>query len=322
MIRFGDRKEISTIVISTALGYDGRGIFPYTTHRDYGDMIRTANATGTTRISKSMTRHKRSGNFHLRRPWTWKYIQKLGEDGMLNAYGLTNKGVEKHSREIARSIADGIQLIPNFFPGFSDGAGPATKEILEAIVILQEKISWTGEFWAIELSYSCPNAKECNITGIIRDALRCTEQVKKNYPNLIVIVKISVAHPPIFARQLRDAGADVLHISNSVPYNLIFSNKSPLWKVGGGGVSGGPAFEIALNYAEKTVSMFDGPIILGCGIVDDEKLEGYFKLVADKKMPLNPTDGFSYSVCTAALQNSAWVESKIIAHNHYKIYEG
>src|SRR4030065_2601374 len=82
MISFGEGRKISTVVISTACGYDGRGIFPYTTHRDYGDMIRTANVTGTTRISKSMTRYERSGNFHLLRPWTWKYIQSLGDDGM------------------------------------------------------------------------------------------------------------------------------------------------------------------------------------------------------------------------------------------------
>lgn len=312
MITFPNGQRISTIVISTACGYDGRGIFPYTTQRDYGDMIRAANVTGTTRISKSMTRFKRSGNFHFGRPWTWKYIQELGEDGLLNAYGLTNRGVKKHSWEIARAIADGVQLIPNFFPEFGKGIGPATKETLEAVAIFEERIG-ADKFWAIEFNFSCPNTRE-SIKENIEGALHCVRKVKINYPNLILIAKISIVHPISFAVQLRDAGADVIHSANTVPYNILFSDDSPLQSVGGGGVSGGPAFNKVLEYNMELLAFYQGPIIFGCGIVDDEKLFGYQRLASDWEYIDAPSQA-SFSICTAALRKPEWVTKQIRDYN-------
>jgi len=309
MISFGEGRKISTVVISTACGYDGQGIFPYTTHRDYGDMIRAANATGTTRISKSMTRHKRSGNFHLWRPWTWKYIQNLGDDGMLNSYGLTNKGVEKHSRGIIKAIKDDITVIPSFFPEFGKGIGLAAEDTLEAVTLFMEQVWPTEKFWAIELNFSCPNTRE-DILKNTGGALWCVKRVKVSYPSLIIIAKISVVHPPEFARQLREIGTDVLHAVNTIPFDLLFSNKlSPLHKVGGGGVSGGPAFEMAFEYNSKVIEFFRGPVILGCGITDDKKLGRYVDLLERYA----PPEGWAISLCTAALRRPEWVEEVI--HN-------
>lgn len=311
MISFGNGREISTIAISTACGYDGWGIFPYTTHRDYGDMVRMANATGTTRISKSMTRHKRIGNFRRWFPWTWRYIQNLGDDGMLNAYGLTNKGVEAHSQEIAQAIADGVQIIPNFSPEFAKGVGPATKETLEAIAILEERIWWPGGFWAIEINLSCPNIKGYCVADNVKDALWCVGQVRKNYPDLVVIAKISVVHPPEFAKQLHEAGADVIHSANTVPYNMLFNGDSPLQKVGGGGVSGGPAFQKVLEFNKEVLCHYQGPIIFGCGIVDDQKLFEYQQRLASSWEYIDAPDQSSFSICTAALRRPEWVKEVI-----------
>lgn len=312
MITFLNGRSISTAVISTACGHDGRGIFPYTTRRDYGDMIRTANATGTTRISKSMTRYKRSGNFHLWRPWTWKYIQALGDDGMLNAYGLTNRGVEAHSHEMVRAMESGIQLIPSFFPEFAKGVEEATEDVCEVVEIFNARLM--KNLWALELNFSCPNTEEC-VTDNVKGALHCVEQVKKQYSNLIVIVKISVVHPPEFARQLREVGADVLHAVNTIPFDLLFPDKiSPLFKAGGGGVSGGPAFEMAFEYSMKAAGYFGGPVIFGCGITDDEKLRRYIEAMERYGNPREWT-GISLSLCTAALRFPDWVRGKILDFN-------
>src|SRR4030042_3594775 len=236
MPRIFSKYPLSTGVISTACGYDGRGIFPYTTHRDYGDMIRTANVTGTTRISKSMTRYERSGNFHLLRPWTWKYIQSLGDDGMLNAYGLTNKGGEKHSREIIQGVAAGETLIPNFFPEFGQGKEQAKADVFDVIANYRWRMD--DKFWALELNFSCPNTKEC-IADNVENAVWLVKQVKRYFPKLIIIAKISLVHPLEFARQLRGAGANILHAVNTIPYNLLFPDKvSPPHTARGGGVSG------------------------------------------------------------------------------------
>jgi dihydroorotate dehydrogenase (NAD+) catalytic subunit len=310
MINFGEGKKFSTIVISTACGYDGRGIFPYTMMREYGDMIRAANATGTTRFSKSMTRHKRSGNFHLWRPWTWRYIQDLGEDGMLNAYGLTNKGEKKYTQEILNALSDGIQIVPNFFPQFERGKEQAREDVFDMIHYylwgLGEK-----KFWALELNFSCPNTKEC-IADNVENAVWLVDRVKKYYPELIVIAKISVVHPIGFAVQLRDAGADVLHAVNTIPFNLLFPDRpSPLDDVGGGGVSGGPAFEKAFAYNAIISDYFGGPIIWGCGIIDNEKLNRCLKFLENKR----PDRNWSVSICSAALRRPIWLKEVIEKHN-------
>jgi|GEM_PF-346893 dihydroorotate dehydrogenase (NAD+) catalytic subunit len=312
MIDLGVGRKISTIVISTALGHDGRGIFPYTTQRDYGDMVRAANLSDTTRISKSFTRDKRRGNFRPFRPWTWKYIQNLGEDGMLNAYDLTNRGAEVHCRQIAETMSLGIPVIPSFFPEFGKGVGPATKDVLETIAMIgrNEYSRREGGFWAIELNFSYPNTPEC-VADNVEAAVQCVKGVKRHYPDIAIIAKISVVHPLEFANRLREAGADILHSANTVPYDLLFSDKSPLAKVGGGGVSGGPAFEFAFEYNSRVVDFFDGPVILGCGIVDDDKLNAYFEMLQQKR----PDKNWSLSVCTAALRRPEWVERKIHEHN-------
>lgn len=303
MISFGKRRKISTILISTACGYDGRGIFPYTTHRDYGDMVRMANATGTTRISKSMTRYKRIGNFRRWFPWTWRYIQNLGDDGMLNAYGLTNKGVEKHSRAITQAVADGVQIIPSFFPEFDKGREQATKDVFDVVSIFHSRLG--KKFWVLELNFSCPNIKQ-GIIDNVKNATWCVEQVKAYAPELIIIAKISVVHPPEFAKQLHETGADVIHSANTVPYNMLFNGDSPLQKVGGGGVSGGPAFQKVFEYNMELLSHYQGPVILGCGIVDDEKLSLYRQVTSGLGNFDTPSQ-LSFSICTAALRRPEWV---------------
>lgn len=307
MINFPGGRSISTIVISTACGYDGRGIFPYTCNRDYGDMIRAANATSTTRISKSMTRHKRNGNFHLWRPWTWKYIQDFDGDGMLNAYGLTNKGALRYLRFIGDALVDGIQIIPSIYPEFDQGKEVAKMGIFH---ILAQYEFWGSLFWAVELNFSCPNTREC-IADNIKSATWLVEKIKEIYPKLIVIAKISVAHPPKFAKMLSEAGADVIHSANTVPWGMLFGSRSPLEKVGGGGISGGPAFQKALDFNKEVLAYYEGPIILGCGIVDDEKLLEYQRLVPGYGRNAVFPAQVSFGVCTAALRRPEWVTEQV-----------
>jgi dihydroorotate dehydrogenase (NAD+) catalytic subunit len=268
-------------------------------------MIRAANTTGTTRISKSMTRYKRSGNFYLGRPWTWKYIQNLEEDGMLNAYGLTNKGAKKYCQQIFEAVSSGIQLIPSFFPQFERGKRQSMEDASD--VIANYRWGLGNRFWSLELNFSCPNTEE-SIADNVENAVWLVDRVKNYLPELIIIAKISVIHPIGFAVQLKDAGADVLHAVNTIPFGLLFPDKiSPLQNVGGGGVSGGPAFEKAFEYNSRVIEYFSGPVILGCGIVDDEKLGRYIALIECNRGP----GEWALSLCTAALRRPEWVKEVI-----------
>ncbi len=75
------QRQISPVVISTALGHDGRGIFPYTLLSAYRRLLAAVQDTGTTVFTKSATRFKRRGNFIPANPLTWKYIRQAPGHG-------------------------------------------------------------------------------------------------------------------------------------------------------------------------------------------------------------------------------------------------
>jgi dihydroorotate dehydrogenase len=312
-IVFPGKGRISDFVISTVLGIDGRGIFPLLFWNPYAELIQAAHATGTTILGKSSTRYEHSGNFHIWNPLTWKFVQMFGEKGMINAYGLTNPGIEVTSNDIAESANQGIQIIPNIFPFFKDGWEAAAKQVCDSVDIFRKKMG--RKFWAHEVSYSCPNTHECIVENV-QDALRCTERAKNHAPDIIFIVKISVAHPPRFAFELSEAGADAIHSANSIPWDILFKSKSPLNKYGkgDGGVSGGPAFETAYRFNQEVLQHYSGKIIFGCGIVDDEKLHKYRQLASGWENVDAPSQA-SFSVCTAARRDPGWVKKQILSYN-------
>jgi dihydroorotate dehydrogenase len=245
MITIGQRR-ISTIVISTALGPDGRGIFPYTLWPSYRRMLRTVRETSTTIFTKSVTRRMRRGNFVPANPFTWKYIRRLPQGGMLNAYGLTNEGVEKVAPKIGAARREG--------------------------------------FWALELNFSCPNVPE-DIACNVNDGLACVRALRAAYPDLFLIAKISVVHPYEFAQELERAGVGALHAVNTIPYELVFPPDryplSPLAHLGGGGVSGGPALAQAFRYNQGLRPLVRLPLIMGCGVTGQDDVQRYLDLGAD-----------------------------------------
>jgi|UniRef100_A0A7V6A480 dihydroorotate dehydrogenase len=291
MIITGQRR-ISTIVLSTALGPDGRGIFPYTLWPGYRRLLRIVRETSTTVITKSATLLPRRGNFMPANPFTWKYIRRLADGGMLNAYGLTNKGLAVVAPEIGAACREGFQVIPNFWLEFSKGAGEAEREILSAAALYREHL---GEaFWAVELNFSCPNVAEdlaCNW----RDGLSCLRALRAAHPDLFVIAKISIRHPYEFAQELERGGVGAIHAINTIPYELVFPPDrfppSPLAKVGGGGVSGGPAFAQAYQYNQGLRPLVRLPLILGCGVTGADDVRRYLDIGAG-----------AVSICTWALR--------------------
>jgi dihydroorotate dehydrogenase len=304
MITFGPGR-ISTIVISTALGPEGRGIFPYTLLPAYRRLVRAVRQTGATVLAKSATRRPRRGNFAAANPLTWKYIRRLPDCGMLNAYGLTNDGVEKIAPRIAAACREGFQVIPNFGPEFAKGAEIAARETLEAVALYRRHM---GEaFWALELNFSCPNVPE-DIACNVADGLALVRALKAAHPRLFLIAKISLRHPYEFAQELERAGAGALHAINTIPYELVFPldrhPPSPLAEVGGGGVSGGPAFAQAYQYNRGLRPLVRLPLIMGCGVTSAEDVQRYLDLGAD-----------AVSLCTLVLRRPREAE-KIVAQYH------
>ena len=297
--------RITTVVISTALGPGGGGIFPYTLLPSYRRLVRAVKDTGTSVLTKSATRFRRKGNFIPFNPLTWRYIKRLPHRGMLNAYGLTNAGVEVGAQDIKASGDLGFKVIPNFYPEFAKGTQTAIQETLEGLALYQRILG--TYFWALELNYSCPNSQEA-IRENVQQGLRCTQAVRQQYPELFLIAKISRVHPFEFAQELEKSGASAIHGVNTIPYEIIFPEarypRSPLWQVGGGGVSGGPAFVEAYNYnltLRKKVSL---PLIMGCGVSQLTDVKRYLDIGAD-----------AVSLCTLALRHPRETEKIVITYN-------
>lgn len=275
--------EISNVVISTSMGHDGNGLFPYNFFSvAHGRIIMIAKETDTTSLTKSATRFSRLGNFRPKNPFTWrKYVKKIpgSVTGMWNNYALTNDGVEIIAPRIREARFQGLRPIPNYYPEFDKGEEIAIQEAIDSMdtywYILDDL------FWACELSYSCPNSGEV-IEKNIGSAARCTREIKKIYPWLFVIVKGSIVHPQEFWEEQERAGADCFHGINSVPIDLAFlPGQNPLDSVKGGAVSGGPVKEMAFSYNKKMGIRTKLPKIFGCGVETVDDVRKYQEIGGD-----------------------------------------
>jgi dihydroorotate dehydrogenase len=295
-------EHVSRVVISTALGHDGRGIFPYTLVPGYRRLLKAVRETGTTVFTKSTTRYPRRGNFIPTNPLTWKYIRRLPGLGVLNSYGLTNLGVEVGAADIRSACELGLKVIPNIYPEFIKGTEKAINETLDAVTILRHILA--PAFKALELNYSCPNSEEAIAKNVVQ-AIQCTRKVRSLFPELFLIAKLSICHPYEFAQELERIGINALHAVNTVPYNIVFPlQRSPLDEVGGGGVSGGPAFELAYRYNQELRPRVGLFMIMGCGVSRRRDVKRYFDLGAD-----------AVSICTLALRRPREAARVVLKYN-------
>jgi dihydroorotate dehydrogenase (NAD+) catalytic subunit len=270
---------IKSFCISTALGHFGSGMFPYSFSPSYRKLISAAKETCTAIFSKSATRYERIGNFITSNPRTWKFVQRItgSQTGMLNAYGLTNPGVQVIAEKIERSMhIKRLVVYPNFFPEFFKGKEVAIKETLEAIEIYRRELGYL--FGILEINYSCPNSGE-EIRANMENCSESTKAIKSRHPDLFLITKIGYDHPYEFAQEQERVGADAIHAINTIPFKTVFPNGiSPLEKYGkgGGGVSGGPAKMRAYEYNKGLRDKVSVPLIFGCGV---ERLDDYYRYV-------------------------------------------
>lgn len=274
---------ISPIIISTALGHSGEDMFSIPLLNrwpPYRRLMQAVEESGVIVLTKSSTYKRLVGNFQLYRPWTWGCVRRLKYNGMLNAYGLTNDGVEVNAPKIARANKKGFRAVPNFYPQFSGGQRQAIAEILQAIENYRYFLG--SFFWALEINLSCPNAEK--IQENMPNALALVRAVRRAYPDLIIIGKISILHCYEFVQELVSSGVDIVHAVNTLPYDLVFPDgpQSPLAAMGGGGVSGGPAFQHAFHYNKNLRQKIpDTPLIMGCGVTEAHRAGMYYKNGAD-----------------------------------------
>lgn len=280
MVIFANKKSISSVVVSSALGHSGRGILAYKlTSPGYRELLKLIEELKISVISKTATRFRLVGNVRKLAPWTYfRYIKKLPDGTIVNAYGLSNDGVLKHAQEIGKSHSLGFNVIPSFYPEFSKGESIVLKETIEATEIYQKYIP---NFWIIELNLSCPNAND-DITKNTEQRAKLIYQLKKEFPWLIIIAKGSILHSWEFYQELEKAKVDALHTINSIPFHVVYPNKkSPLYKGTPGALSGGDILQRSLRFNNTLRQKVKLPIIMGGGITKSNQIEFFMKIGAN-----------------------------------------
>lgn len=176
--------------------------------------------------------------------------------GMLNAIGLQNPGVEE-------VISNELPILGKYeIPILVNVAGTSMEDYIETSVKLVES-SYVS---ALELNISCPNVK-CGGIQFGTDpevAATLVKNIKKEIGNFPLYVKLSpnVTDVVIIAKAVEQAGADGLSMINTLVGMQVHSKTGkPLLANKIGGLSGPAIFPVALRMIYQTAQQVKIPII-------------------------------------------------------------
>ena len=283
MLNLSKNNRISKIIISTICGHSGLGIFPYILFPTFWIFMLTAWKTKTLIIAKSATRYKWTGNFVLHKPKTWRFVHKIKDKkSILNAFGMTNPGAVIYAIMLKITLLLGFNVIPSLFAVFPRGYKKGLEENIEAIHIFKKILG--KHFWALELVPSCPNSGE-DIFDNQYWILELCKRAKKEFPYTVIIVKGSVIYPGNFYTHLEEAGIDIIHTINTIPFDKAVGlgispyQFSPFGEKTKGGYSGEIIKLTALNYAKNTtIPSTKNRLIFGGGVSDESDMVKYMKV--------------------------------------------
>lgn len=248
MIRFSNGHSFEYMTASGALGFDGKG-WPW---EQPWRWIGLLDPTLFTSVTKTLTLQPTKGNLRKYNPFR---CLRLIKDGVVNAVGLSNPGINWWRKEIGPSVSSTkIPLVASIFG-----------EPWELVAMA--KILNNFDLVGLELNASCPNTESQDSARVIASC----EMVKTN-SRLPLILKVSVTHD--VSRIVKEVEDLVEAISiNSVPWETAFPNRhSPLAKFGGGGVSGKIAQPFTWDLVEKLTELTTIPVI-GPSVWDFDDLE-------------------------------------------------
>lgn len=240
MIRLSNGHEFNFMIGSGGFGYDGWG-WPWEKPLIKCGLI---NPRQFTVVAKTVTLEPRKGNLRWYKPWD---CVRLIPDGVVNAVGLTNPGIDWWCRNVGPKV-DSSKL-------------PLIGSILgepEEIAQMTDALNHY-DLEGLEVNASCPNTGDdllANTEKIIRSC-----HIAANRSRYSIILKLSVAHDikTIVPAVQGYVGAFSI---NSVLWDTVFPGKtSPLAHLGGGGVSGKVVQEHTWGLVRKLSQMSSVPVI-------------------------------------------------------------
>lgn len=239
------------------------------------------NWKGSTFVAKTTTLHARDGNmplsrFQLRplslfpsciRVWPWK-------GHALNAVGLSGPGA------LPLLVMGGWQALEKPFQlSFMSVAATREERLQEAeefAKLLHEHRDDFASRFALQINLSCPNTQHdpSDLESEAGEMLACFRTL---LPWLPLIIKVNALFPPVVAAAL---DADAICCTNAIPWgklghmipwDILFDSHggdgpiSPLWDLGGGGLSGAPLLPIAAEWIGRLRAVGYEGHINGCG---------------------------------------------------------
>lgn len=243
---------------SGALGFDGKG-WPWEQPLRWAGLLRPELFTI---VVKSLTLHPRRGNLRL---WNPLGCVRLLRGGTVNAVGLTNPGIDAWLRDTAPLIEkSGWNFIVSIH-------GEKLEEYLE----MAKRLSSCRFLKGIEINVSCPNTESGireNTRAVIDTAVAM--HAVSDFP---LILKLSSVHDYLTIAEETAKHIEAISI-NSVPWATMFpGKKSPLAKMGGGGVSGKIAQPWTWRMAEE-ISRTAGIPVIGAGVWEYDDIGKLFDL--------------------------------------------
>lgn len=245
MIKLSNGHSFEFMTASGALCYDGKG-WPWEQPWRWFGLL---DPTLFTSVTKSLTLKPRRGNLRWYNPFG---CVRLIPDGVVNAVGLTNPGIDWWSEKIGPFVnSKKIPLVVSIFG--------EPYELGEMASILND-----FDLVALEINASCPNTGTCFLEDVARVIKSCEEvRVYSRFP---LILKLSVAHNITsngvveIVKKVSDY-IEAFSI-NSVPWSIFSNQPSPLASLGGGGVSGKVVQPFTWGLAKKLIHLSNVPVIV------------------------------------------------------------
>ena len=257
MIEFSNGHSFEFMTASGALAFDGRG-WPWEWPLRWSGFIEPRLFTI---VTKTLTRRPRRGNLRWSHPWS--VVKKMTGDGIVNAIGLTNKGIDWWLNSVSPRIPSDYKMVASV-------EADHQTEMVEMIQLLNGR-----GIVGIELNLSCPNSpsKDARTTDKVLSLCHAAATIS-SFP---LIAKLSYTHDYVSIIRGLEKLKRIEAVSiNSIPWEALFpGEKSPLARYGGGGVSGKKIQALSWKMIGEMAKASKIPVI-GPSVWDYEDIQEIF----------------------------------------------
>ncbi|MEA2009305.1 MAG: dihydroorotate dehydrogenase, partial [Actinomycetota bacterium] len=192
-------------------------------------------------------------------PWPGRDTPRLSSsgEGMLNAIGIQNPGIEEWIRQVGPRIGDVPVPVWGSTVGHDAAGFAGVAAGLESAGVA-----------AVEVNLSCPNLEDGHLFALDPDASAEVVRAVRTATNLPVGAKLSPNAVNIveIAAAVKDAGADWVVLTNTVwGAGIDVNTRRPKLRTVVGGYSGAPMKAIAMRCVWEVAQALPDFPILGCG---------------------------------------------------------